>query len=828
MGEAARRHTRRVGTQDDLTSTDRRLLQMIYDLMNQRGSWPTFTAVDLRMDRDLGIEDTQASLLAIPVRYLRRPWQVHGFNDNDEVRLTLRGVASCQGGDQDVATLARFVSWLTELERTGNTDESAPPVATSSDFARHLGLTIVPAPPEHEDAEPVQGYFPDSEEDSVPETVSAARQLLARVKLLAELIPHFFTQAVSNQDSPWIWEYQLDRRRVRPYRRVNGPEQLIEFTEADERSRRLASTALISGGLDLSTYGRPAEDTSFGFRGESTELDILMTMLRAEISEATIDLIRSDLFDEAIFAAFRRVEDELQRRTASNAIGDTLIQHAFKNSNQPVRISMRERDTDRMAALLGGAIGLLKGDRSHKDRPTLPCRSRRECIRLLAHASSLLDLLDRDVDRAPDLRGYEHSGTTLTLWVDRASADTNAWLDDDTVLTKIAYRPGSLTLDVSGVSPGGHQIHLSDGTRQGPAREVWLTSVPETSNWYRVIEVNIPLYRDAEGNYPLDAAVGLRLAVREAGVESERIVPTRESYEVGHYVQFHYAESLPAVPEAWVRQGEFDTYRVWNSSALFDGQPVAPAHSERLMRISIQPSRILARHCDRSPLRVLGHYTDGTATWSKPMTVPDVTVEDSNVAFYKSGTIFAKAHGTTVLRARHESLYAEAVIDVAAHPRYTVSAVMTALPSVSGVAWTPRGLIVSTREQNLWLIDLEGRFQLAARVPLTRGALGTDTVSARAEDGELAVRLVGDPRVLVLHASDEYNSSHWVNPPRPGETVMACAWDAGQLLLGTSGGSVLRVASSGKYENVSTFDGSVLSLQVGDQDELFVVTYSPE
>ncbi|WP_035847759.1 hypothetical protein [Kitasatospora azatica] len=61
------------------------LLQAVYGLMADRQDWPTFTAVDLYADRELGIEDSQAALLAVPARYLFRPWSAHGFSNNDPV-----------------------------------------------------------------------------------------------------------------------------------------------------------------------------------------------------------------------------------------------------------------------------------------------------------------------------------------------------------------------------------------------------------------------------------------------------------------------------------------------------------------------------------------------------------------------------------------------------------------------------------------------------------------------------------------------------------------------------------------------------------------------
>ena len=49
-----------------LSASDRALVQVVYDLMCQKGSWPMFTAVDLHTDREIGIEDAQSALAALP------------------------------------------------------------------------------------------------------------------------------------------------------------------------------------------------------------------------------------------------------------------------------------------------------------------------------------------------------------------------------------------------------------------------------------------------------------------------------------------------------------------------------------------------------------------------------------------------------------------------------------------------------------------------------------------------------------------------------------------------------------------------------------------
>jgi len=817
-----------------LSVSDRALLQLVYELMGQKGSWPTFTAVDLQADRELGIEDAQTALATIPASHIFRPWHSHGFSDNDEVRLRLRGVAACEGGAEDLALLEKLVAWVVDLERrdTGGPDDNL--LATSSAFAEHLGLPL-DAPAEanataesaiagsEADADPASaGALGNSAEEQptsnvpapVPLDVADARSMIVRLRVLADLLPTFWSGAGWQTDTPWLWQYHVDRQRLRPYRRVKSLDDLFAYVDSIERDRVAAAAAVTrsaSLGVGTAFEGVPdggAEGTDgplvIAAPTDGAELDVLLTVLREEIADAAADLVRANQFDESIFAAMRRVEHELQQRATSALIGDALVKYAFQESSSPIRISERSHDNARMVQLFAGAIGLLKGDRSHKDRPALPCRSRRECLRVLAHASSLLDLLDRDIDTAPGVRGYEHhQGDSLTLWVERAGAQVDVWLDDATLLDKISFRVGTLVVDLAGVPAGEHRIHLVDGTRQGAAHTVWITREPGRSSWYRVVEVNVPLYADSAGQRQLDVA-GLRLSVLEAGVASERIVPTRSSYQVGHYVDLHWSSASGTAGAAWARDRIAGPLRqVWDSSALFDGQPVAPAHDERLMKISFEPGHLRLRSGGKAPLRVLGHFTDGTATWTRPLDDPKVTTADEKVAFFKGGAVMANGPGSTSLRFEHEHCYAEAGVEVAAHARGTMTEFITGLSPVSGVAWTQKGLMVSARGRELWRVGTDGVYRLVASIPQSAaGSQGTDIIAAR-EDGELSVRVSGTRSVLVLHAADDYRSSHWVEPDVDG-TPMALVWCGNDLVVAMDSGGVFRLGPDGTAELITT------------------------
>jgi glucose/arabinose dehydrogenase len=165
-------------------------------------------------------------------------------------------------------------------------------------------------------------------------------------------------------------------------------------------------------------------------------------------------------------------------------------------------------------------------------------------------------------------------------------------------------------------------------------------------------------------------------------------------------------------------------------------------------------------------------------------------------------------------------------VEIAAHPRGTMSEVMTGLPPVSGLAWTPKGLVVSVRATGLWRADNDGGYRLTAAVPpkaLRHG--GTDTLAARDKDGELAVRLVGSTDILVLHAADDYASSHWVTLTDDG-VPMACAWRGDDLLIATSAGEIRRVGADGAAAPMSTVQGVPTGLACTD-DFLLVLSRMP-
>jgi hypothetical protein len=853
----------------ELGQAGRRVLQAIYDLLRDRSAWPSFRTVDLRFDRDMGIADAQAALAAIPAAYLQRPWHASGFYDNDEVRLSLRGVRECEGGPDDLDLLVRLVQWLCEVERSQDSDETDPR-AESVDFAASLGLSVEDAHPEGVEADRPESDSGDEishaaadlpptdveagsadaaeatsaldEEAPVSAEVARNRATLARLYVLADLlVPHFWSGAGwPSKEQEWRWYYTLDRRRLRPYRDIHDVDQLLDYADQQRESLARERVSARFGwnvqSEDSAGFSEAEQVEEPGL--ESDELDVLLTILRQEIIDAAAAQLRGGLFDDAIFAAYRRVEAAVQQRSGlTGTIGSQLVEQAFRGKSDPIRVSTRSQDAERLIQLFDGALGLYKGDRSHKDKPALPCRSLRECLRQLANASSLLDLLDRDIAIAPSVHGYDQRGDMLELWTERASVQSQVWLDDR-LCEVIRHSPSSLILDVAGVPPGEHELFIVDGSRTGPVTQIWLTRNPGAAGWWRVSEVSIPLFAAQTGPERMEET-GLRLTVQEHRVIKERIVATTGTYRVGDYVNPKFDVGTgPGF--AWIGEGTDESRRqVWLGRRLLVDEPYGrPAYEPRLMKITLEPPSLLLRPEERAPIRILGHYTDGVATWPEPLEGCDVTPDEPGIVHVERGTVFAKGYGKATLRLVRNGLYAAGTVHVAAHPTGTMTDVLTGLPPVAGIAWAANALVVSMRTEELWRLGADGRFVLATAVPLQPPDYdGTDTIAA-AENGDLAVRLDGYRDVLVLDKASGYRKSRWVSSGERN-SVQAMIWDGDDLILALHTGSIRRTRPDGGSEQIAMFPhgpiasiahtgDALLALTRGDKTQLWRIALSQD
>lgn len=830
----------------------RAILNLIFSLVSPDGAWPTYRTVDLYLDRQLHIADTQAALLAIPEALLVRPWRATGYYDTDEIRLTLAGVAECDGGPEDLDALAAFLRWAANREQAAPISD-AEFVVTSAEYCQEIGLRLGEEPdvsaagPANAEAQPVD-----------PE-IEKTRHAMTRLRLLAGMAPRFWTSVGYPTDKPWLWQITVDRRLLRDYRDIHGHDQLLakeaaardalatwaaygssgvhdEEHEPDDGSASWVLTDHPDAGPGPSdtTTEAPVPDAAEAAPGPQpgtattdapaspaatvTGADTLVTLLRPEIAAQCSAAFTERRYDDAIFEAFRCVESAVQQRTGlTDVIGRKLLSAAFVDDGpRRISVSRREGDRERMFQMFDGAIGLIRGDRAHKNKPSLVCRTPNECLRLLAHASALLDLLDRDIATAPTVVGFTQLAETLVLRVKRATPGTRVLIDEKRC-DVVQRTPETITVSITGVPTGEHEIVLVDGSLQSPATPIWLTRTPGQTNWYRVEEINIALYADPQCTRLLDAS-GVSLATLESGLRSQRIVATRTAYEPGDYVSWQWDTST-TLTDAWARgrAGE-RAYLVFNSSTLFNGVPQSAAHEPRILRVSLEPPLVKVRVGEKPPVRALIWKTDGTATWSEPIDDPAIVTDSITNVAYNRGTVTALRPGPCALRLAHEGHYTETLVEVAAHPRGTVADWLTALPPVAGLAWSTSGLLITTREPQIWRVNAQtGQLEIAAGIPVQPPLYtGCDTIAVAGND-DVAVLLYGQPDIFVLPANSNYAGSRVVAKPDPDATITALAWHGADLIVAMHTGTLWRITPDGTVTLLGTTPGTVYRL-AADQD----------
>jgi hypothetical protein len=131
-------------TKTSLAEDQRHVLQAIYNRFRADGTWPTFISVDRplrraeRMDTGIVVQTIPESLLLRPRPGSYRP------NPDDLLRLTVRGIAACDGSSDDIDRFVGLLRWLAQKEiefEPGPGTAEAMPRATSGQIRQHLGLS---------------------------------------------------------------------------------------------------------------------------------------------------------------------------------------------------------------------------------------------------------------------------------------------------------------------------------------------------------------------------------------------------------------------------------------------------------------------------------------------------------------------------------------------------------------------------------------------------------------------------------------------------------------------------------------------------------------
>jgi Protein of unknown function (Hypoth_ymh) len=395
--------------------------------------------------------------------------------------------------------------------------------------------------------------------------------------------------------------------------------------------------------------------------------------IHPSIRTSSQSIAEAGKFDDAIFAAFRYVEAEIQERIRSSSIGQALLDEAFDGAAPKVIISDDARDRAGIKAIVSGALANIRNDRGHKKAPLLPCTSPADCLLYLSFASFLLYLLSKDKNTFPQIQALRVLGSYDQPRVElrginfgkAASVIAN---DAEVIVVRTTETV------VEALLPPGFSGLIKIAVDGIESNELYYDAVSlrqDIGNTYEIVASELPLYEDPECDRLRSGVVGLLLCATEAGRAFLRITPTYpHRYQAGYYVsqgQFG-AEELG---ETWYRDpNSGEVFYAWTGSTIATPEIIGPVGTPVLVGISILPNKVKLQDDERRTLRVLGITKDGAIRKEIDVTgLVSWRPLEADIAYVKEGIVFPKRLGRTRVECALQAFVASADVWVEHYPR---------------------------------------------------------------------------------------------------------------------------------------------------------------
>jgi Protein of unknown function (Hypoth_ymh) len=522
--------------------------------------------------------------------------------------------------------------------------------------------------------------------------------------------------------------------------------------------------------------------------------DFLRSEVRA-VSERAFDDGR---YDEAIFAACRELESHLASRVGSSAIGGSLVDAAFDptSSLPAIRLSNDLADTGRVNHLFKGVLGVLKGDRSHKSSPSIPCIDADMCLRALGCVSLMYDLLDLDLGVAPAIRAVrcDREGT-LSIDCDRVTPHTVATFDGRKA-TVISRSGRVVTVAVPTDLRLPCTIRLQDDRRRSQPFSIdQLPIVAQAQgSFYRVQRFPVDLYADSSlSGDPV--GTGVTVFCAEGARAFRRTLPAeRADYSQGDYLQWDWSGTAGTY---WYKD-ERGQVRSWNGPGV-TGEVIGHAGPERIVSIELHPAHALLRVGERVPITVIAHVTDGVATWTEDVThQSQVSSSDNRLALSTGSSIVGKQMGRATLSASFGSLFDAGHVTVGPLVAGEACEFLGGWRNPISIAALPNNeLVFANQRSELWRLNRDHAVTAMFDRPLeSMGGYGFDKCCAGA-DGRVYFSGPESGSVLCLEPDDGYQTARSVFS---GAQVSAIAWtEKAGLLVFTFDRDVWRFDNADPY-----------------------------
>lgn len=535
-------------------------------------------------------------------------------------------------------------------------------------------------------------------------------------------------------------------------------------------------------------------------------------------------------FDDAIFAAFRFIEGEIQERVPSKSIGQQLLDEAFDGPKPIILLSSESRDQVALKNLFVGALGNIRNDRGHKKAPAIPCESLQHCFYYLSFASLLLHLLDHDKNTYPQLESVRVFGTPEQPRAELRGANftnTSRVLAEGEEARVVSSRPELLEILLPPRFHGNLRVVNND---KASTYEYCSTEglILERSPWYEVIIADLPLFADSSGKNLRKDIVGVVLRSGQS-FGFETVIPTYPGrYKAGQLVSHGPFESR-GVDETWfIRPPSTKPELAFSGSLIIIPTVLASASEAKLGGIAVRPSIIRTEIGENRAIRAFAWMRAGTVTTEK-----DVTAEvkwknlNKDVAFIEKGILRPKSLGKTTVECRLQKFVASVEINVESVPHGLSTIFFQGLRSLQQIRFdTDDNLYVTNQSPSVFRISSKGEYSEVLRLPAHPRAAAVIDCLAVDQDRRLYVNHVTES---TCHRF-EWNGKKYINQRELGAGVIGtkksiAVDEKGNVFIVVMSGVwqtiIIRIDPNGTETHFSLSETAVY-IAVGKNEQLYI------
>ena len=553
--------------------------------------------------------------------------------------------------------------------------------------------------------------------------------------------------------------------------------------------------------------------------------------LPIEIAATSKQIAEAGKYDDAIFAAFRYVESQLQQRLGSSSIGQPLIKEAFDGAPPRIQIGSPINYLS-IQMLFSGALGHIRNDRGH-NQPSVPCTTEAACISYLHFAALLLYLLSKDNALRPRVdsiivHSVQNNGH-IALIGDNLQRELELWADG--ALLTIAQQSAT-TLEAQ--LPEGFFGEIALVFEGDPIFTALCDARPSellNDTIYEVLYADLTLFRDSHAQEKIPDAVAVVVQAYSKSLTYTCLFPTLpREYQRGEFLTSGTWNKQRILQESWYRDPITGNVGIaWNSSMLWQPEIIGNQNNIVLSGLQVLPPSLSIDPSEVRTLAVIG--TQSIGRFRREVNLTNEAHWESSaqdIAFVKHGVVRAKTFGSATVSSEVQGFRAETVVRVEQHTRGNQAIYYAGLRGTQQICFdTDDNLYITNQSNRIYRLRKNGGLDVCVELAMPpHAAHGFDCIAIDNE-GSIYVS-APNPREIVKFGrrGDQFDTGLPL-AARDGNTKKSVAISStGEVAIAVMGptpdaGWVIVLQLDGSQQAFSTREAAV-HLALTPENRVFV------